>query len=109
MLLFNDSDKYFNLLIEQLWVEIDAIIVNKFTIHQKRIIDLYLQGKKQQEIADIVGISQTAVSSCINGVPDYRRGGKVYGGIINKLRKNLFYNKKAIEIITELKKNDYRP
>jgi DNA-binding CsgD family transcriptional regulator len=91
------------LLREQLLEEMHIMIQGNLTQRQKQILELYLQGKKQQEIADTLNIVQSAVSLHLNGIPDYRRGRKVYGGIINKLKKLCRSNKRIQSILLEIR------
>lgn len=55
------------------------------TPKQYEVVRLYfVQGKTQQEIADIIGISRRVVSQHLFGIC---RNGKHVGGAVNKLRK----------------------
>jgi RNA polymerase sigma factor (sigma-70 family) len=65
--------------------QISIIIKTRLTKHQQHILDLYFyQNKTQQEIANILGISQQVVSKHLFGV---MRKGKRVGGAIVKLKK----------------------
>ena len=59
----------------------------KLTDHQRRVLDLYLKGCSQSEIADMLEMHQTSVHKCLFGCIDYKYK-KTYGGIARKLQKN---------------------
>jgi RNA polymerase sigma factor (sigma-70 family) len=64
-----------------------TIMETSLTQKQLEIIELYFyRGKTQQDIAEILGISQQVVSRQLFGVV---RKGKKIGGAIRKLRKIL--------------------
>lgn len=55
------------------------------TPRQQQVVDLYcLEGRTQQEVANILGISQQTVSQHLMGK---LRGGRQIGGAFHKLRK----------------------
>lgn len=61
------------------------VIESKLTRRQREIVDLYFyRGKTQQEVAEILGISQQVVSKQLFGV---MRAGKKVGGAIRRLQK----------------------
>lgn len=57
------------------------------TAHQKRVLTMCLSGATQNEIADKLGITQSAVHKAMHGNIDYKNNKKRYGGIIKKLQK----------------------
>lgn len=81
------NDKILDLretLIEQLY---DVVHGGFLTEHQKKILFMRLMGKTQNEIAEHLGITQSAVHKAMHGNIDYKNNKKRYGGIIKKLRK----------------------
>lgn len=57
------------------------------TPRQLQIFELrYKENLRQKEIADILGITQGAVSLALNGIPNYTYH-KKHGGILPKLKK----------------------
>lgn len=50
---------------------------------------MILMGKTQNEIAEHLGITQSAVHKALRGNLDYRNDKKRYGGIFKKLKKDL--------------------
>ena len=60
------------------------------TVCQRQVLQLYfLQEKTEREIADALGITVASVSQHLFGK---RRGGRIVGGAIPKLRKHLQRN-----------------
>lgn len=57
------------------------------TAHQKRVLTMCLSGATQNEIAEKLGITQSAVHKAMHGNIDYKNNKKRYGGIIKKLQK----------------------
>ncbi|MDX9893749.1 MAG: LuxR C-terminal-related transcriptional regulator [Patescibacteria group bacterium] len=68
------------------WEIIYQIMVDELTKKQWDVLRLFLMGKKQQDIAAILGIAQSSVSRCLYGT---RRRDKRIGGIIQKIQKTL--------------------
>ncbi len=67
-------------------VQIRNIIKAKLTPRQRQIVELYYyEGKTQQEISAILGISQQVVSKHLFGA---LRNGRKIGGAVNRLRKS---------------------
>lgn len=71
-------------LIEELY---DVVNGNFLTEHQKKILFMRLMGKTQNEIAEHLKITQSAVHKSLFGNIDYKNNKKRYGGIIKKLKK----------------------
>ena len=65
----------------------DIINGDYLTSHQKKILMMRLMGKTQNEIAEHLGITQSAVHKAMHGNIDYKNNKKRYGGIIKKLKK----------------------
>ena len=60
---------------------------DQLTVRQKQILKMrFVDGMKQQDIADELGITQGAISLQINGIPNYVYKRK-HGGIIKKLKR----------------------
>lgn len=81
------NDKILDLrevLIEQLY---DVVHGGFLTEHQKKILFMRLMGKTQNEIAEHLGITQSAVHKSLWGNIDYKNDKKRYGGIVKKLKK----------------------
>lgn len=73
---------------QDLLEEIYNIINNgSLTVHQKRVLTMCLSGATQNEIAEKLGITQSAVHKAMHGNIDYKNNKKRYGGIIKKLQK----------------------
>jgi predicted transcriptional regulator len=63
---------------------------------------MVLMGKTQNEIAEHLGITQSAVHKALRGNLDYRNDKKRYGGIFKKLKKICGVSDKIQEIIIEI-------
>ncbi len=57
------------------------------TPHQSKVLTLTLAGETQNEIAQKLGCSQSAICKALSGNLDYKNGRRRYGGIIKKLQK----------------------
>lgn len=101
----NSYDEKISDLREELLEEIYNIIHGDYlTAHQKKILFMRLMGKTQNEIADHLGITQSAVHKAMHGNIDYRNHKKRYGGIIKKLQKITRNNTRIQEILAEIEK-----
>ena len=70
---------------EKLWPEVREIMNTVLTERQSEILDMYFfKGYNQQEISEILNISQQSVSEHMYGKT---RNGRNVGGAIRKLRK----------------------
>ena len=95
-------DKIANLR-ETLMGELYDVVHGDFlTEHQKKILLMRLMGKTQNEIAEHLGITQSAVHKAMHGNIDYKNNKKRYGGIIKKLRKICRNNDKIQEILKQI-------
>lgn len=108
-----ETNSYNDELIElrsELLTEIyDIINEGHLTEHQKKILFMRLMGKTQNEIADHLGITQSAVHKAMHGNIDYRNQKKRYGGIVKKLQKICKNNpriKNILEKISDAKKDN---
>ena len=88
---------------EELLGEIYDIVNGDYlTEHQKKILFMRLMGKTQNQIADHLGITQSAVHKAMHGNIDYRNHKKRYGGIVKKLRKICRTNDKVIDLLSQI-------
>lgn len=99
----NECDREISQLREELIEEIYKIISgDNLTKHQKKILFMRLSGKTQNEIAEHLGITQSAVHKAMHGNIDYKNNKKRYGGIIKKLRKICTNESKIGEILKNI-------
>lgn len=70
------------------------------TAHQKKVLTMCLSGATQNEIAEKLGITQSAVHKAMHGNIDYKNNKKRYGGIIKKLQK-LSKNNPRIKLLLD--------
>lgn len=65
--------------------------ISQLTDKQQIIVNLYLEGKTQEEISKSMGVSQGAVSLAWSGIFSYKQNskGKKYGGILKALKKKI--------------------
>lgn len=99
----NESNERITELRDDLIEEIYNIMSGDYlTIHQKTILTMRLTGKTQNEIAEHLGITQSAVHKAMHGNIDYKNNKKRYGGIIKKLRKICTNNPRIVSILGEI-------
>lgn len=105
----NQTDERIADLRDELLEEIyDVVHGDYLTEHQKKILMMRLMGKTQNEIAEHLGITQSAVHKAMHGNIDYKNNKKRYGGIIKKLKKICRNNEtiqRILEEIEEIKNN----
>ena len=88
VLMNNACDERIIDLRDELLEEIYDIIHGDYlTEHQKKILFMRLMGKTQNDIAEHLGITQSAVHKAMHGNIDYKNQRKRYGGIVKKLKK----------------------
>jgi DNA-binding CsgD family transcriptional regulator len=88
---------------EKLLEEVYSVVNSEvLTEHQKKVLFMILMGKTQNEIAEHLGITQSAVHKALRGNLDYRNDKKRYGGIFKKLKKICRNNIKIQEILLEM-------
>lgn len=105
VLMNNSCDERIIDLKEELLDEIYDIVNGEYlTEHQKKILFMRLMGKTQNDIADHLGITQSAVHKAMHGNIDYKNQKKRYGGIIKKLQKICKNHERVNEILTEIAK-----
>ena len=98
------SDNAADLLIEDLQKQLFAEVMKlKLTENQSIILKLTLERKTQKEIADQLGITQSAVHKGLSGNIDYNRG-KKYGGIYRRLKKRSLKSERILDILSRIKK-----
>lgn len=99
----NETDDSIAILRETLMSELYDVVHGDFlTEHQKKILLMRLMGKTQNEIADHLGITQSAVHKAMHGNIDYKNNKKRYGGIIKKLKKICKSNDKIREVLKQI-------
>lgn len=99
----NQCDERISELREDLIEEIYNIMSGDYlTAHQKTILTMRLTGKTQNEIAEHLGITQSAVHKAMHGNIDYKNNKKRYGGIIKKLKKICTNNERIVSILSEI-------
>ncbi len=90
---------------EQLLEEVYMVVNSQLlTEHQKKVLFMILMGKTQNEIAQHLGITQSAVHKALRGNLDYKNNKKRYGGIFKKLKKICSITPKIQEILDEMMK-----
>jgi|TARA_Y100000034_G_C6772577_1_gene344732 predicted XRE-type DNA-binding protein len=105
VLMDNSCDEKISDLKEELLDEIYEIVNGEFlTEHQKKILFMRLMGKTQNEIAEHLGITQSAVHKAMHGNIDYKNQKKRYGGIVKKLQKICKVHPRITEILAEIAK-----
>ena len=88
---------------QELLDELYQIIFGEYlTSHQKKILFMRLEGQTQNEIAQHLGITQSAVHKALHGNIDYQNNKKRYGGIVKKLQKICSNNKKIQNILLKI-------
>lgn len=80
----------------------DIINGDYLTQHQKKILMMRLMGKTQNQIAEHLGITQSAVHKAMHGNIDYKNDKKRYGGIVKKLKKLCKNNEKIQTILKDI-------
>tara|TARA_R110002110_G_scaffold25015_2_gene93007 strand:+ start:677 stop:1114 length:438 start_codon:yes stop_codon:yes gene_type:complete len=99
----NQCDDRISELRDELIDEIHNIISGDYlTSHQKTILMMRLTGKTQNDIAEHLGITQSAVHKAMHGNIDYKNNKKRYGGIIKKLKKICTNNPRIVRILKEI-------
>jgi len=82
----------------------DIVNGDYLTEHQKKILFMRLMGKTQNDIAEHLGITQSAVHKAMHGNIDYKNQKKRYGGIIKKLQKICKNHDRVNGILAEIAK-----
>jgi hypothetical protein len=88
-------------LLEEVYIVVNGDVL---TEHQKKVLFMILMGKTQNEIAEHLGITQSAVHKALRGNLDYRNDKKRYGGIFKKLKKLCKSNGRIQEILLDIGK-----
>lgn len=105
VLMANSCDERISDLKEELLDEIYDIVNGDYlTEHQKKILFMRLMGKTQNDIAEHLGITQSAVHKAMHGNIDYKNQKKRYGGIIKKLQKICKNHDRVNGILAEIAK-----
>jgi len=105
VLMDNSCDEKISDLKEELLDEIYEIVNGEFlTEHQTKILCMRIMVKTQKEIAEHLGITQSAVHKAMHGNIDYKNQKKRYGGIVKKLQKICKVHPRITEILAEIAK-----
>jgi len=87
---------------ELLDVIYDIIFGENLTEHQRTVLLLRLEGKTQNDIAEHLGITQSAVHKALHGNIDYKNNKKRYGGVYKKIKKICMKNEKVQLLLSEI-------
>lgn len=104
-------DEEILLLEDQLKEKLRNVCKERLTERQYNVLKMHLDGYTQIEIAKALNVNQSSVNKCINGNSEYgKRKGRIYGGLIKKLRRILsedsdFQN--ILKRIDELREDKY--
>lgn len=88
-------------LLEEIYNMINSGVLTK---HQEKVLKMYLSGATQNEIAQVLGITQSAIHKALSGNLDYKNNRKRYGGVIKKLQKLSKINPKIKLILDQIEK-----
>jgi DNA-binding CsgD family transcriptional regulator len=89
---------------EELRVEFWRLVNSSLTERQRSVIELYVKGLTQCEIARCLDVNQSSITKSLNGNVDYKNSdGKVsYGGSLRKLRSLVEEDEKIKEILQKI-------
>jgi len=92
---------------ELLKVIYEIVFGENLTEHQRTVLLLRLEGKTQNDIAEHLGITQSAVHKALHGNIDYRNNKKRYGGVYKKIKKICMRDERVQRILNliELEKS----
>ena len=92
---------------ELLKVIYEIVFGENLTEHQRTVLLLRLEGKTQNDIAEHLGITQSAVHKALHGNIDYRNNKKRYGGVYKKIKKIYMRDERVQRILNliELEKS----
>lgn len=96
------SDRVQELREELLAATYDIIFGENLTEHQKTVLLLRLEGRTQNEIAEHLGITQSAVHKALHGNIDYKNDKKRYGGVYKKIKKICMKDERVQNILIEI-------
>lgn len=96
------SDRVQELREELLAATYDIIFGENLTEHQKTVLLLRLEGRTQNEIAEHLGITQSAVHKALHGNIDYKNDKKRYGGVYKKIKKICMKDERVQNILMEI-------
>jgi len=90
----------------ELLLELMRLTKKVLTARQYQILSLLLEGKSQREVAEDLGICQTSISLALIGTPSKYTSANPrkprYGGIINKIKKNVKTDDAIQKILQEI-------
>jgi predicted DNA-binding protein YlxM (UPF0122 family) len=82
---------------DRLFDKVMHIVDHHLTEKQRQVVNLYyFQGKTQYQVADLLGVHQTAIFFGIHGQ-------KHSGGLLRKIRKFISKDPEAVRILEELR------
>ncbi len=91
----------------ELHKELWQLLIIHGTPKQIQVATLIYKGMTQQEIADELKVGQPDISKCLSGNIDYsKRPPKTFGGIYNKLSKEIKRSNSIRKIMREIYKTD---
>lgn len=93
-------------LVEALKARLRELVNTKLTPHQtKYLTGHYYDGRTQQEVADMYGVSQDCIVKSCRGNYDYSTPGvvRMYGGSFKKLRRAVAVDPQTQDILARLK------
>ena len=96
------SDRVQELREELLSATYDIIFGENLTEHQKTVLLLRLEGRTQNEIAEHLGITQSAVHKALHGNIDYKNDKKRYGGVYKKIKKICMKDERVQNILIQI-------
>ena len=85
----------------------EIVFGESLTEHQRTVLLLRLEGKTQNDIAEHLGITQSAVHKALHGNIDYKNNKKRHGGVYKKIKKICMKDERVVEILNliELEKS----
>ncbi len=73
------------------------------TERQWECLTLYSQGHTQMEIAKMLNVNQSSITKSLYGNVDYKKGKKVYGGLVKKLKKAVAAHERIQDILAQIR------
>lgn len=86
----------------------EIIFGENLTDHQRTVLLLRLEGKTQNDIAEHLGITQSAVHKALHGNIDYKNNKKRYGGVFKKIKKICLKDTRVQELLRLIKEEKSR-
>jgi Bacterial regulatory proteins, luxR family len=73
------------------------------TPRQMAVMQMTVDGYTQMEIAKVLNVNQSSIVKCLRGNTDYSNGGKVYGGVVKKMKKVVAESPVIQTILTKMR------